>query len=170
MRLLARIVPFMIESDQPYIRDLFWKRRTQTLDAQQPSDMKSGGGVKDGGGGPPENSPTREVEGEAAAGQDLEPLAVVLVNSAYHLLFLPDFTIEDPNMDFKESDLLTHRFKSALMWAPGVGSPEKTVSGSGQYDKARVDVLRLMVALFSDSLYQRPEAYDSCASLWYVLC
>ena len=81
-------------------------------------------------------------------------------------MFLPDFTIEDPQQDFKEEDLITHRFKSSLMWAPGVGSPEKSVTGSSQFDKTRCDVLRLMVALFSDSLYQRPEAYDSCRSPW----
>jgi hypothetical protein len=107
-----------------------------------------------------------EAAVDAESTQELEPIAVVLINSVYHLLFLPDFTIEDPNMDFKESDLLSHRFKTALMWCPGVGSAEKAVAHSTQYDQARIDVLRLMIALFSDSLYQRPEAYDSCASLW----
>lgn len=146
----------MLESEEQYIQDLFWKRRVVV----SPGEEKSAGGPA-----VTTSSPSSET-GEAAAEQDLEPLAVVLVNAVYHLLFLPDFTIEDPNMDFKESDLLSHRFKSALMWAPGVGSPEKTVVNSTQYDQARVDVLRLMIALFSDSLYQRPEAYDSCASLW----
>ena len=84
----------------------------------------------------------------------------------FHMLFLPDFTMEDPNVDFTESDIGSAAFKSALMWAPGVGSVEKSVVGSTQYDSNRIDVVRLLVAAFSDSLYQSPEAFDTCGSLW----
>jgi hypothetical protein len=52
------------------------------------------------------------------------------------------------------------------MWAPGVGSREKAVVSSSQYDKNRIDILRLMISAFSDSLYQSPDRYDSCESLW----
>jgi hypothetical protein len=98
--------------------------------------------------------------------QESEPLAVILVNTIYHLLFLPDFTIDDPNEDFDESDVDTPAFKSALMWSSGIGSQEKTVVSSTQYDATRVEVLRLLIAGFSDSLFQVAESYDSCASLW----
>ena len=104
---------------------------------------------------------------DADAGpHDSEPLAVILVNTLFHLLFLPDFTIEDPNMTFEEGDINTQAFKTALMWAPGVGSTEKAVVSSTQYDSNRVDVLRVMIAAFSDSLFQSAETYDSCASMW----
>ena len=52
------------------------------------------------------------------------------------------------------------------MWAPGVGSKEKSVVYSTQYDRNRIDILRLMISSFSDSLYQSPDQYDSCESLW----
>lgn len=52
------------------------------------------------------------------------------------------------------------------MWAPGVGSVEKSVAYSTQYDGNRVDILRVLIAIFSDALYQSPSSYDCCASLW----
>ena len=52
------------------------------------------------------------------------------------------------------------------MWAAGVGTSDKAVTISSQYDNNRMEMLRLMVACFSDSLYQSPDSYDSCASLW----
>ena len=95
-----------------------------------------------------------------------EPLAVILINTLFHLLILPDFTVEDPNVEFKESDIDTKEFKTALMWSPGVGSTAKAVVSSSQFDSNRVDILRLMLAAFSDSLYQSAESYDSCHSMW----
>lgn len=95
-----------------------------------------------------------EEDEEEDEEEETEPLAVILVNSIFHLLFLPDFTIEDPNMDFNEQDINTQAFKSAIMWAPGVGCPEKSLANSSQYDSNRIEVLRLMIAAFSDSLYQ----------------
>ena len=100
-------------------------------------------------------------EDEEEEEQETEPLAVILVNSLFHLLFLPDFTIEDPNMDFNEQDLGTQTFKSAIMWAPGVGCPEKSLANSSQYDKNRIEILRLMLASFSDSLYQVDNVLDT---------
>ena len=44
---------------------------------------------------------------------------MILINTMFHLLFLPDFTIEDPNVDFNESDINSMEFKTSLMWAPG---------------------------------------------------
>ena len=81
-------------------------------------------------------------------------------------MMVTDFTIEDPNMDFNEEDVRSQEFKSALMWAPGVGSKEKSVVSSTQYDKNRIDILRLMISAFCDSLFQAPDSFDSCESLW----
>jgi hypothetical protein len=50
--------------------------------------------------------------------------------------------------------------------APGVGSKEKSVATSTQYDKNRIDILRVMLATFSEPLYQNPDSYDTCHSLW----
>lgn len=69
-------------------------------------------------------------------------------------------------MEFSESDINTKEFKTALMWAPGVGSTEKSVVHSTQFDSNRVDVLRVMISAFSDSLFQNADSYDACASMW----
>lgn len=135
-RLLSRLLPLLLESKSKSVRQLLWSRR----------------------------NPMKGSDAESA--EDSEPLAVILVNTIFHMLFLPDFTVEDPNIDFTEKDINTPQFQSALMWAPGVGSAEKTVTHSTQFDSNRVDVLRLMIAAFSDSLYQTADNYDSCASLW----
>lgn len=157
-RILARVLPFMIESKSKAIMDLMWGKQTkkEVTDAQKPTDDTK------------EESKEHDAEKKDAEfeAHETEPLAVILINAMFHLLFLPDFTIEDPNMDFNEEDLHSQEFKSALMWAPGVGSSEKSVNSSSQYDKNRVDVLRLMIAAFSDSLFQNPDTYDPCSSYW----
>ena len=136
-RILTRFLPFLLESDLKFIDDLLWRKRVISRLATE--------------------------EGQP---HDTEPLAVVLVNTLFHLLFLPDFTIEDPQTEFTERDLNTIEFKSALMWSPGVGSVEKTVVNSSSFDGNRIDILRVMIAAFSDSLYQSADTYDSCASMW----
>jgi hypothetical protein len=110
-------------------------------------------------------SGTPEPE-EAALKHEREPLAVVLINSIFHMLFLPDFTIEDPNVDFREEDINSKEFKAALMWAPGVGSSEKSVTSSTQYDVNRIEVLRVLLAACCDPLFHSPDCFDSCDSLW----
>lgn len=139
VRILTRLLPFIVESDAQFVHTLLWERQTVKKD------------------------PSAESEGED---QETEPLGVILVNTMFHLLFLPDFTIEDPNADFTENDVNSLQFKSALMWAPGVGSIEKSIVGSSQYDRNRIEVLRLMISAFCDSLFQSPDSYDSCQSLW----
>lgn len=138
-RILTRFLPFLLEkTESKEIKDLLWSKRMISKPISLEKDMQ----------------------------QELEPLAVVLINTIFHLLFLPDFTIEDPNIEFTESDVNTNEFKTALMWAPGVGSIEKSIVHSSQYDINRIDILRLLIATFSDSLYQSAEQYDSCGSLF----
>jgi hypothetical protein len=148
-RILSRFLPFMLESKSKFITDLFWKSK----------------GKRRGSDASTENSEDT-VESNQFAAQHNEPLAVILINALFHLLFLPDFTIDDPNVDFSEDQVNSPEFKMALMWAPGVGSSEKSVTTSTQYDTIRIDILRLMVASFSGALYQSPESYDSCSSFW----
>lgn len=195
-RILSRLLPFILENTSsfstsvtPVLRRLLWQKQkvpkgsdggksSRRRERSQSSDDNSEDGkdhsdVKDdnnaaspekktGHDGHTEHHNDESDEEE----QETEPLAVILINSIFHLLFLPDFTIEDPNMDFNEQDLGTQTFKSALMWAPGVGCAEKTLANSSQYDKNRIEILRLMISSFSDSLYQNPDTYDSCESLW----
>eukprot|EP01039_Chlorochromonas_danica_P009253 gene9253-10216_t len=149
MRVLARILPFLLETDSKVIWELLWNKRIVNSTQPAASDEAEAKQMTSG----------REM-------QESEPLAVILVNTLFHLMFLPDLTVEDPNEEFTEGDVETPAFKAALMWAPGVGSVEKTVVSSTQFDANRIDVLRLMIACFSDSLYQSSERYDPCASMW----
>ena len=83
-----------LESDSKVIKDLLWGRRF----------------VKNTN----ENKNNNDNDNEDS--QESEPLAVILINTMFHLLFLPDFTIEDPNVDFNESDINSIEFKTSLMW------------------------------------------------------
>lgn len=172
-------MPFLLECDGDYsansntttgggagassatvaIRDMFWSRQAHHATTSLHVAAAGMGGSANG-------KSAGATSNSTDSAQDLEPLAVILVNSLFHLMFLPEFTIPDPNRDFNEADLNTPQFKSALMWAPGVGSVEKTIVMSTQYDGNRVDVLRAMLTTLSDSLFQSPDRYDSCASLW----
>ena len=168
MRILSRVLPFMLESDSKAVKDLFWARqrvprRKDSVHALPPATPatpthvgKPGstpapkGGLADPGTppAPPSASAAAAAEGaiaslmtpdgsaangttingssssgggdvgssnttshgpsdddEAAEHHDTEPVAVILVNAMLHLLFLPDFTIEDPNVDFTEDDV-----------------------------------------------------------------
>ncbi len=71
-RVLARIVPFLLENENSYIRDLFWNRQTPPISADEKQANEDG-----------------ENEDALNDGPDTEPLAVILINSLFHLLFLP---------------------------------------------------------------------------------
>src|SRR3546814_619007 len=95
-----------------------------------------------------------------------DPLAVILVNLLFNLLFLPEFTIDDIGLEVAETKDEAE-LKRMLMWSSGVGSKTAaTVNGPTQHDNNRMEVLRLMLASFCEPLYQNSEGYDSCASLW----
>jgi hypothetical protein len=188
-RLLSRVCPFLLEKSTSsltiaetapqegvvFVRDLLWSRqRGETKPSADPTTSTAETASSDSSKAEdPSLSPEEERKladlkepDPAAETHEPEPLAVILVNTLFHLLFLPDFTIEDPNMDFSENDINTPEFRSALMWAPGVGSIEKSVVSSTSFDENRIEVLRLMIATFSDALFQSPEGFDPCGSLW----
>lgn len=163
VRILSRMCPQLLEKSSmkdnkadsvTFAKDLLWSRQR----GDKPANASEG-----------ETQATEDAkkdEPESEEHQEPEPLAVILVNTLFHLLFLPDFTIDDPIIDFSENDVNTPEFKTALMWAPGVGSIEKSVVNSTAFDQNRVEVLRLMVSSFSDSLYQSPDEFDCCSSIW----
>ena len=174
-RILSRILPFLLESESEskFIKDLFWNRSVLKKEADQTLSASPSKEVRttnvDSENALSSEPPIEVLESKSSENivdSEMEPLAVILINSIFHLLFLPDFTIEDPNADFTEDDLQSQRFKNALMYAPGVGSTEKSIAHSTQYDRNRMDVLRLMMAAFCDSLFQDPDRYDSSASMW----
>jgi hypothetical protein len=151
-RVLTRLLPFLIESPEQMMKDLLWnKRLVKSIQHQAVAPKADGEEQKE---------PQTLASASGDEYQESEPLGVILVNTVFHLLFLPDFTIEDPNVEFSENDVDSPAFKQALIWN------DRTVTASSPYDINRVEVLRLMLATFCDSLYQHADRYDSCASLW----
>jgi hypothetical protein len=150
-RILSRILPFMLESDSEFAKNLCWQKQLVQKDKSAPD---STAGSSSNGPGADGLVPSDGLAGpgsgktDASQTQEGEPLAVILINAIFHLLFLPDFTIEDPQKDFSDEDIHTQEFKNALMWAPGVGSLEKNVVSSTEFDMNRVEILRVMIASF----------------------
>jgi hypothetical protein len=119
-RVLCRILPFLLESDSTSIRDLLWnKRLVKTITNEEENEdgskaVESTEGIStQKAEGEGENTAT--TEGDQEEYQESEPLAVILINTIYHLLFLPEFTIDDPNSEFNEGDMDTPAFKNALI-------------------------------------------------------
>ena len=177
----------MLESHDSRIHQILWAENIKKSDpkSKQSKDgahrpVAGGGGGGGGGGIAGDDSPEgvqesnedkedeEDEDGVVTSGISArrEPLAVILVNALLHMLFLPDFTIEDPNVDFGEEDINTKEFKQALMWASGVGSFEKSVTLSTAYDNNRIEVLRVMLSAFCDPLFRPPAKFEPCASLW----
>ena len=97
-RILSRVLPFMLESESESVKSLCWRKQALPKPVTPLSDLATAGTVP---------SPGEDGEGETklnapADARESEPLAVVLVNAMFHLLFLPEFTIEDPKIDFSE--------------------------------------------------------------------
>jgi hypothetical protein len=65
-RILSRLLPFMLEKKSQPINQLFWNKQVI-----------------------PKPSQTGDEAEESGEIQETEPLAVILVNSMFHLLFLP---------------------------------------------------------------------------------
>ena len=108
IRILARLLPCMIESRDKRIHQILWaenikKPEKQHLVKSIDNNSDNAAGVITGGNGVEAvvGEDTQESE-DGGISARREPLAVILVNSLLHMLFLPDFTIEDPNMDFGE--------------------------------------------------------------------
>lgn len=87
-RILSRILPFMLETDSQSVRELFWNK--QIIPKVAASAVEDD--AKEDGGGGIDESRNGAASNEEDVGEDLqetEPLAVILVNSIFHLLFLP---------------------------------------------------------------------------------
>lgn len=89
----------MLESDSESAKNLCWRRQIVPKTLGTPlSDLATGGTVASHG----EEGEGSEKLPDTEEVRESEPLAVVLVNAMFHLLFLPEFTIEDPKIDFNE--------------------------------------------------------------------
>ncbi len=145
LRVLTKCIPIMLETSSALVHDFFW-RNDESPDSRPPE--------------PNCMEPCEEEDGE---------VAVQLVSVLFRLLFLPGFTIPPGAFDEKQRSLNSASFKAAIVWAPGVGIGNPSVNVSSPHDENRIDVLRAMLVLFSECLYQTPEEFDVCANLWLEL-
>lgn len=76
-RILARILPFMLEKKSQSINELFWNKQVIPK--------------------PPHHNEEEKGDDSSEELQETEPLAVILVNSMFHLLFLPGTTLASPS-------------------------------------------------------------------------
>ena len=130
---------------------------------------------------------------------DQEPLALLVVHAAMHMLFLPQFTCdfyEDSTVQKRiekkytkedkelkaEAGLREKRVEwgvpldptpTSIIWSAGVGvSPEAMgfdATTTRKYDKNRVEVLRLLLASCCDPLFSPADEYNPLASRWLAV-
>eukprot|EP01114_Cavostelium_apophysatum_P014770 TRINITY_DN3911_c0_g1_i1.p1 TRINITY_DN3911_c0_g1~~TRINITY_DN3911_c0_g1_i1.p1 ORF type:complete len:732 (-),score=174.58 TRINITY_DN3911_c0_g1_i1:51-2246(-) len=111
-------------------------------------------------------SPDMRASAENKPAAPEEPLAVKLLNVAVLLLFLPGFTIS-------ASEQVQRAFLVPLsnIWAPGVGVSE-VLPTTPQMMVNRTDILRLLIACFSESLFVSPDQINRFSNRWvqHVAC
>jgi hypothetical protein len=131
--------------------------------------------------------------------EDQEPLALLVVHAAMHMLFLPQFTCDfyedssdNPVRPLKqlskedqelrlESGLKDKQVEwgvslvpspTTIIWAPGVGVTSAELGSDSitrKYDKNRVEVLRLLLAALCDPLFSPADEYNPLASRWLAV-
>jgi len=140
VRMLTRLMPFLLERQQDrFLDQLFWGTTMSVSDAQEEEEAEN------------------------------EPLAKMLIQSIYKLLFLPKFTVFDNTTEEyliqpPEEGCLSYGNPN-LIWKQGIGK-EKTSYSTNQLDSNRREVLRLLIACMSEPLYQSPDGFDPYCSRW----
>ena len=172
-RILARLVPLMLETEHSseFIMNLLWNvqvskksRRVSisnnTNDGQHPEIDNIGTTTRD-------NSPVRDkpVKSDSVTViHKSSPFANVLINCILQLCFLPEFTIPNLPKEYSPEEMEGRAFNNAVMWAAGVGSFEKTVVSSPQYDLNRIDILKLLLSVSCSDVYKEFRSFDSVHS------
>lgn len=130
---------------------------------------------------------------------DQEPLALLVVHAAMHMLFLPQFTCDfyedkEPkkvsrrgNYSKEEKELHTYAGltsktvsegvvllakPASVVWSPGCGIERGQLGLDGstrKYDKNRIEVLRLLMSACCDPLFSPADEYNPLASRWLAV-
>lgn len=87
--------------------------------------------------------------------EDIPYLGSVLVTSLIDLLFTSDFTVDPPTGSYTKKNL--------QIWELGIGS-SKPCSTNHIYESNRSEIIRLLLALCSQSMYQLPSELTSQGS------
>ncbi|KAF4688228.1 cell wall bioproteinsis protein [Perkinsus olseni] len=168
VRLLTRIAPFLLEDvDAEGTLTLLWHAGGLVVrdcgdsvvvePAPPPTERSTNGKdeeeVNDDGA-----SEGSSVEDEA----DLAtaPLMYRILRALQWLLFLKDFTVLTPQG--ASLPLPTHRVESGFVWKGGVGTAEKLpVAQNNEVLSARCEVLKCLLTLLSEPLFQPISSYSS---------
>ena len=101
-RILSRLLPFMLESKSEEMKNLFWRKQSIAKQQQQLNTKNNSNDKKQkkknvakADSKDDENTKNNDNNNNSAGEEteETEPLAVILVNAIFHLLFLPGKTI-----------------------------------------------------------------------------
>lgn len=168
IRLLLRLIPIVFEDSQSATA-VFW---TKKLPAPpefsafvKPSKLEEPDPPKDETKEGEQNKPLITNESH---GQVMEPLAVRLLKVLIELLFLPGFTISKPQTPPPKTGFL---LPLDHLWAVGIGVTEVMPSTTVMLNR-RTEVLKCLLACFSESLYMTVEKVKSTDNRWlhYIAC
>ena len=162
-RLLARLVPPLLGSNAEFVSALFWENL-------EPSAATEDGASADATAA----AATATWVKSARAGES--PLGVDIVNATLRLLFSPFYSVSDvAHKVFETVAGATDGATSAtpasvcdtvwpmLLWAPGCGARDVTPPPPpASIVAARVDLLRLLIALLSSPLYSDARTARRC--------
>ncbi|PSS23237.1 hypothetical protein M430DRAFT_40430 [Amorphotheca resinae ATCC 22711] len=140
IRILTRILPYIYEAEklQAWEDKFFWSvRRKRTRKAALARDVLF------------DESPEEQAKLEAAGEEfeEVKPLAEELIDTLMDLLFFADFTL--PRTQNSKSKV------SYAIWQSGVGC-NTSVGTSKEFENNRIEILRLLLALTSQSMYMSP--------------
>lgn len=191
VRVLTRILPFLLEKGDlgdpdENVEHLCWGTGASPI----PGDERIGLVVGD------ESASMPSMQNKYD--DDQEPLALLVVHAAMHMLFLPQFTCdfyedkepkkvsrrgytkEDKEMQvyagltFKtvEEGVLLLAKPASVVWAPGCGVEKGQLgfdASTRKYDKNRIEVLRLLLSACCDPLFSPADEYNPLASRWLAV-
>ncbi|KAF1991124.1 hypothetical protein K402DRAFT_347080 [Aulographum hederae CBS 113979] len=137
IRVLTRVLPFIYEADhlESWEERFFWtvRRKRTRRDKIAKSEVLFDGAT-------PEETPRPE----SPKFEEVKPLAEELIDTLIDLLFYSDFTL--PKVPAGKSKV------SYAIWQSGVGC-NTPVASTKEYENNRTEILRLLLALTSKSMY-----------------
>jgi hypothetical protein len=151
IRVLTRLIPFMLENPgDDVVSQWFWRVECTSSGAAD----------------------------ESLGGSTAEPLGKLAVHAVVSLLFLPSFTVcpkafqstagGSEAKSTKRSDDFTIDHPEAV-WAAGTGGVTPTdVVYSVVYDRNRVEVLRLMLAILCEPLFVPADVFEAPRARWLL--
>ncbi|EER02481.1 hypothetical protein Pmar_PMAR004844 [Perkinsus marinus ATCC 50983] len=161
VRLLTRIAPFLLEDvDAESCLALLWhsgglvvRNRGESVVVEPASPSVEEAAGDDG------SSVTSSVEDVADLGR--APLMYRMLRALQWSLFLKDFTVLIPQVG-ASLPLPTHRVDSRFVWRGGIGTAkELPVNQNNEIMSARCEVLKCLLTVLSEPLFQPISSYSS---------